>query len=796
MLPLEIQQLNHWSYHENKRPLIPPDKWSQGLSFAEVSASGKPFGLLISPDTPFLVIDVDCPPALKSGIMEQLKSVTIGSQEHLDIIKPVFDSIQDTELPALIPETYTEFSYSMTGLRMLISSKDKPKFAKAVKKAKSFDGQISFRNQFMTITGKKLQNSPSIVKEVPLLSLQKAFGFQEKTEVKDSGIIPEQLPPLETIAGAMESLPIDQNDKLKKSWKEITNSEYSHYYYWLSIGMALHEYGEKKKAKPQAYLLWLSWSKKDEIAFESEESISQKWESFTTGQELPITYKTILKLSIANRFSYPKPIVKKGTITPYPITTEWDNFQYLLEYHSIRLYKSNGSWYVSGDKAVCDKYFTAINGVKLWFGTYYGPMTMDGLKAATLVLCQGSQWHGLQNTHNFVQVWTNLVHDELDLFMEYLNVPFAELPEELQYINVRGKDGSFESQLASKYDNNSTLEYLYKCMNIITDNPEVEFKKLRATFMHIMKFRANLNLEFTENSGMLILYGAENTRKSTFCKKLVPAAFSAQIKDWNMKLNSEKSWRDFRRSLSNSMFVVLDEFEGYTDMKNNSSLFKSVISADSTSQVDIYRTEESQTKRKAIILCTTNQSTHILTQDGSRRLWFLRVDVIDTDAMLKINWHTFYNRLRAEFEQEVLEGGQPWLLTQQDIDCVNEQNSGYAAESDLDIMITEIWDFATPMPDEYLNDIKSIQTSDMEKLLTFSAIQGIIKSHFSEVPKASALKQVLKRKCGKWTGTHNQRIRLKNCHAELVDGMIKQGPHSRWVVPIAKNKTNEVVEDE
>jgi len=814
LLPQEIKALPHWTGHSDKRPNIPPDQWDNALTYTEVIAQTNEYGVLVAPHTesPYLFIDVDYPLSRKDNpekailldipckedIMEKMQRENIewGSSAHLDLIEPTLRTIKNTSLYPLLQETYTEFSPSGTGIRMIIQSKDKGKFAKAYKKAIAFKGQIDFKNQFITITERAYPGTVSRVKEVALLDLADAFGFAETkrvepTDIKqdfEEGLEDMSLPKPEVMIAALKNIPIDQNDRIQKVWQELTGEVYEHYTFWLSVGMALHDYSRNFKNPSKLYLAYLQWSEQDSTCFESEADVVAKWESFDlAGRPDNITWRTLLKIANKCTFDYPRPIItKKGVNTGLPMVNEWANFEYLLEYYGIKLHEDD-AYYVSGEKEICEKYFKT-HGANCWFDKYYGPLTIQGLVAATLRLCQDSKWRGLTTTSMHVNTWVMQPREDMDLFQLWLDTPFDKLPDDLKYITtVRGK------KPATIYDNNSNIDYVFDMLNVQYEQPvERALAKamLKKTLMQMIKFREPLTLPFTDNGGMLILIGAENTYKSTFFKLLLPRPLDHLRKEMNMQVKGEKSVRDFVRNMGRKSIVQIDEFEGMMDHAKQGSLFKAIISGDSASITDIYQTSESEMRRKAIIVGTSNEMRQVLSDNGSRRMWFVKVNKINTNGMLQINLHKLYNDLREEFRIEYADGRMPWLLTQDEINQLYKMNEALSARSDLSMWIDDVWPIHGPMPSDYLKDVTSVQamhgklatTKDILQTLVFRGMRGDV--------KLAALERALERHCGKWTSTLNETKQLVKPKATLTNGKICQGilptgkfKYAKWVMP-------------
>ena len=800
MLPIEIKNLPYWTNHNNKKPVLPPDQWSRGNTYEEVKAISNDIGLLVAPAEvcPYLLIDIDFPGTKeeKDAITTHLKAQPelIGKAEHLDLIKSTLDSIKDTSLFPLLNKTYTEFSPTLTGLRMIISSADKHRFAKAYKKAKVFKGQIDFHNQFMTITEIAYPGAPSVIAEVPLLQLSDAFGFKETQAIEIKPVEVQQIEAIPTeniIRDALKTLPLDQNERIKKLWKEITGEQYEHYHYWLSIGMALHNYsGYVKGSRPRMYLAYLQWSERDELAYTGEASIEEKWKSFSDKEfSNNITWRTILKLANRLTFDYPRQIRdKKGIPTGNPATNEFVNFEYLLNFYNIKLHEDEG-YFVSGEKEICEQYFM-VHGAKCWFDKFYGPLTAIGLQAATLRLCQDSKWRGISSTALLVQTWVSQPRLEMDLFKLWLDTPFDELPEDLQYtVTTKGR------VRVSQYNQYSNMDYVFDCLNVQYESSEeraLAKSMLKKTLMQMIKFREDLTLPFTDNGGMLILIGAENTFKSTFFKLLLPQPLGYLRKELNMQVKGEKSIRDFVRYLGKKTIVQIDEFEGMMDQAKHGSMFKAILSGDSASMTDIYQTTEAEAKRKAIIVGTSNEMKQVLSDNGSRRMWFIRVNKIDTNRLLHLNLHKLYNDLRSEFRALYSQGIMPWLLTQDEIDLLYKMNERISAKSDLSIWISNTWPSEEAMPVDYLKDVTSVQLDKSGKLYTTAEVMTSLV--FAGMPqhniKLSHIERALDRYCGKYTKTLNTTIQLFKPKAVIISGKLCQGvtpqgkyKYMKWIMP-------------
>jgi hypothetical protein len=256
---------------------------------------------------------------------------------------------------------------------------------------------------------------------------------------------------------------------------------------------------------------------------------------------------------------------------------------------------------------------------------------------------------------------------------------------------------------------------------------------------------------------MLILVGPEHTFKSTFCRMLLPIPLQFLRKEVNQKVNNAKAERDFVRYMGSKAIVQIDEFEGMMDMKSHSSFFKNLLSSDDMSQVDIYSSSETTLQRRAIIIATTNDVTHVLSREGSRRLWCIPTGNIDTNRMLRLKHHLLYNKLRNTLRDSYREGQYVWQFTRDQSLLRTSWNEGYAATTSLASSLCDMFPFdTTTMPEHYLKgvDITRPKTRGLKCLSTLEVSQ-MLQQQGVRV-SAAQLKHELQRLCSMWTDTVKQ----------------------------------------
>jgi hypothetical protein len=213
------------------------------------------------------------------------------------------------------------------------------------------------------------------------------------------------------------------------------------------------------------------------------------------------------------------------------------------------------------------------------------------------------------------------------------------------------------------------------------------------------------------------------------------------------------------------------------------------VTSDVIDYVPIYEKTMKKEHKNAVIVGTTNKRSLPFEQDSNRRLAMVNVKWIDTDAIAKINWHYFYNQYVAKGKKAMINGVMPWKLNSETIKLQYKVNEQFRAQSNLEIIVREIWDFdadVRPEAQKHMYDKPGIQTN--EHVYRIGQIEGTIMQQKPHIRYGIAeLKHLLKRLCGKYTDTVNTEINLKHCkNAYIKDGIIKQTQYVRYVMPPLK----------
>lgn len=814
---------NNLHYKDAKRPLIAPDHAEQAPTLTDLLEGENQVnpigycGFITHKSNPICIIDIDAPKAKKTFLRqyrESLRDQELSPEEqeqdyynqfYQQMVEPLPEALKQ-----LCQQTYTEYSVSGTGLHIVVKT-DKSLLgtrSKAYYKAKSFSGQLSVTNNYMVTTGSLLPGSIKQIKEVPFALLSILFNIDGTSEpettqdeiINDSQAVidADMLPSIAEVEQALSIIPLDQSPRVKEVYKNITGEQYEHYQFWLLIGMALHDYAVQANKIPDGLQLYIKWSALDKVSFVSDEDVAAKWNSFKVHTTDGITFRTLFKIALAFQFNYPRRVQSKnGMVSLIPEKTEYVNFKYLMDKYHLKLYHANGiEVYLTGDEDIVEQYFK-LHGIHKMFG-YYGPFSAIQLQVATWKLCQASLWRGLTNTVNFVQAWMNEPMEEVDIFNLWLNQSNESLPPEYKYARYFPHNPRVVNNTPYK----NTFEYFASCIKWGQGQDEELCRiMLYKTLMLLIKLHDPSTQAFEDNGGMFALIGRENTFKTTFFKLLLPVPLEFLRKDINQELDSEKTKRDFLRYLSTRAIVLVDEFEGFMNHKKSGAFFKSVITSNITSFIDIYQTGETSFKRKAILVGTSNDYQQIISANGSRRQWYVAIDQIDTNKMLDIDLHAFYCNLREEFHQQVAQGEIPWILKREQSAEVTKRNKSIAAESSLDLVLRDLFPYTTNA--KAIEELRHFSLKDHSaRFMKISSIVSMLEFNHIRVNSVAELNRALVRFCEEFIPPDAVKGQVK--HGLYEHGQLKynfrkstgQWNHRFWVMPIEEDYDLDLEEEE
>jgi hypothetical protein len=682
--------------------------------------------------------------------------------------------------------TYTELSPSKCGVRSLFltdSKEDLPGRANLIKEL-CLGGELFVNSGYVTVTGDKLFGT-----DVMHITKEEIQQFYNSNGHKPTAVdifradgnksVPASLPKLNDVLYAIDCCKLDQSAIVKGAYKSILNQEYNHYDYWIKILAACHNYVSLAGQYEEHVLAHvIDWSRTDQESFQSEEDVITHWASFTEEPgKNTVTYNTLFKFARMMRFDWPKEkISKRGKPTGMPRVNEYANFKYLMEYYDLNVYheSNTNAFYVSGDEKIIKTYFTN-EGTSTFFGKQ-GPFDIDTLTFSIWRMAQDNHYDNVSvgSLSQIAKAFVAHKTQTFNLMEDWLNTPYGELPQELK---EPGTDPKF-----------SNIGYLMSCIKFSPSmNLELAEIFLRAFFFGIAMPIYNPERIWPEHNFMLIFTGPENCRKSSFFSSLMPKQLADYLIIHSTEtLSSDKSLRDFRIQLSSSAILVIDEFEIFYSPQND-SLFKNLVTSSSIDYTPIYSKSVVKAKRTAALAGSTNKEKLPIEQDSSRRLAIVDVLHIDTDALLKVNWHYFYNRF-IERGRDLLEQGRyPWKLSQQAIEMQYQENEKYRSRNDLEILLTEAFDFDHEFPGLHvITNIQNPYAEDGTTQILYTrkeVTNALLQKNPSARTKPSALTNVLERLCGRYTKTQRGEKELPRCKGKVKKGVAIQGPHRRFIMP-------------
>lgn len=757
-------------------------------------------GWLSSSDEPVAMVDLDPPKERKEAL------ITSSREEKRSYLRNEFIPSLPDVFQRLVARNYTEVSASGLGLRCFMAAKfDKTKYSKYIK-TKDFEGQVNLHGDMFMIC------TQDVFTDGPILNLTEKF-LHEHFKVKNKGseketsnescnntrslTIEERQQLLgQDLYTRVLRLPIDQNDKIKKVWHDLTGSEYQHYDYWLHVAMALHDVGTLTHTQEEAFEAFHAWSQLDESCYVDEDDCRKTWDACPQNDQ-GITHRTLIELLKRLEFAWPHPVISKsGKTTGKPKVNRYENFEYLMRYFGIQLYKTSSyEYYLTGAEDHLDNFFALPDGNMIIkgkaLGRFYGPFSDEDLYSRMFVFCQASGYDdkiGRHKTKEMVDAYLSTCGcKRFNIMHEWLQTPYDELPNELKSEGVRG--GASD---VSCYNDQSNLAYITSC---VTPSPRMPGGKegceiaIRLFFMGVAKLLSNINTpqRFDENAGLLLLIGAEGVYKTSFFKSLLPHALNEHcvltVQGLTKSMGS-KSMRDMYRYCAKSGFVVFDEFDSLPKEFMQSEM-KKLISGNTVEFTEIYQKTAVKLPRAAALGGTTNSDKLIMSDFGNRRLWPLMVQYIDTSALIKVNWHLFYNNLVKEFQEAVNRGKTPWLPTKDELETMKSVQHKVAASTGWEKIFEELFDTSQEFPG--IHSITNVQ-KESPYLYGPSSVRAVFSAagYNIQVKDMAAFERALTRFSGKYSRLAGKEGALPHAKGTYKGGLLesgKNGKYKRWILP-------------
>lgn len=786
LIPDELKEIKQWTYSFSKDELKRPRHHKYipngGLDFnsaLEKAGNDLYIGFYATPTDPYVLMDID----------------------HVDNPDDPFAELP-VALAAFIQQnnTYSEKSPSGQGLRLIYklpAPEDKALcdgfvFYITEGMDSKKQAQINFGPPWQTITRNATPYAFDTVGTVTLNDLAEIFTVRLKdrpTEKPKQEFDRTKLPKLAEVSTALMSIPLDQNPRVQRAYEKVFHQAYAHYDFWIRLLMALHHYSSLADKNIECLELALQWSRTDPAEFESDEDVQKHWRSFNDAAEREITsYRTLFGVAYKYRLFWPMPkkrtkAEKDANIRHRPLVSEYSNFEALLKYYDVRLFRDHNDpniLYVSADQDVIDKYFIMFR-VESYYGKYYGPFVRDTLIPAFHIWCQDHQFTGI--THNqvmqFVKNTLAKTRKTVDLIKMYFDTPYEQLPEEYRH--------------DSAYYESTTFDKLFSCLRIdfMTKDQERELDLYKAYYKKwLMGIIRNLYYRDQEqmNNCVLLLTGKEQIRKTSHFKYMFPPFMRDKVAFTTHGFATETAMRDVVKLSATNLVLVWDELEQFL-VTGTESNFKKIIDGNPQKIIDKYETIEKMIIPIAAYGATSNLREFKLGSEGSRRIFHIPVEWVDTDKMQEICWHKLFNDLRDEIDWMLKTGHTPWLLTKEQLDYQMHLHGGLRAKNSIDMMLEEIYNFDEPVEwnglRKTLPGVTSLQTDKTGRLMSTKEVSDIlvkagVASHNIKRP---ALVKSLERLCGAYTDTRHRKIDLARPLCTIHKGQAVQKQYKRWVMP-------------
>lgn len=790
--PEELRNVKQWSIsyseEELKRPLhhtYPPN----GAYNAETAISNAGDNLL----TGFYVTDKD--------------PYILGDIDHIDDPENLFAALPD-ELAYFLKKkaTYFETSPSGQGVRFLLklpSVEDKQVlngnvfYVRGAKDKRSV--QINVRQPWMTITRNPLSFSTPEIAQTSIEELDTVFEIKYKSlvaEEKKKSPDMVKLPTLSEVAELLSTLPLDKNPRIRRAYERVVGHKYEHYDYWIKVLMGIHHYAINANKKIDCFEMILAWSEKDPDSFTSEADVKKHWRSFDEQEYGEITILTVFKMLYAYILKWPAPKAqtkaeKEAGIKRKPLNSEYVNFQALVNHFGLKLLRNElnfNEFYIEGDIDVLNEHFIKYR-VQVHYDRYYGPFDIKSLTPTFHAFMQRMGFTGISHgtVKGFIQNYLVESLDEVNLIRIYFDTPFQELPT----VNQENA-ATFHS---------SNVEYLFNCLTINpqyagTDKEQMELELYRRYYkcwlMGIVRtlfFPDSKNI----NNCVLLLTGKEQIRKTSHFLYLLPRFMRDMcIASTTHGFSNEGDVRDLAKIASSSLIVFWDEIEQYLNSKTESN-FKKVIDSVKQKFIDKYEVLPTTLEPKAIYGATSNKSEFKLSDTGSRRLFHIPVEWVDTNKMDTVNWYSLINRLRDECTAALEKGEIPWLLSEEELQLQADLHVSITDKSSMDIVLNQVWDFEIEF--DFLEDVKSLQTDKTGRLMSISQVKSTMKKYNIQlgIRDEVRLSKALQTQCARYTKTSREPLPLNAPKCTIVRGVAQQGPYKRYVMPPINDSIKETL---
>jgi len=736
-----------------KRPVGGPRSPSNMKPFSVVSSAlttGQYFGLCLTPNDKLICIDVDHLP----------QNCTVDDLPLM--IKTLLD----------VKPTYVEISPSGQGLHIYyLTDKQGLAHRKDQDKATNdFKGSVFIRNQFVTVTGHMHPISTASVSEISPNLIESMALKSHRVPTPLSSLKPEKTglsQPTYTLAQLETWLTKIPPNLSESPLQPLMNRAYASfnppitspedYMHWQYMAAAVHYAAKALAMTQEGEDLFVEWSLRG--SNDGEQTIRQKYRDNAPkydGHDL--THLTLIRLASAVKPIWPEPVMVKGKdgkmiISDIPDATSLLNWEALIAQFSLEVQQNEitKDYRIHGPKQITDRYFKQLylDRSAIESDIHYFAQS-NGINKATA-----------QQANTATKWLINQGAEQYNPIKEWIDE--AQATDPLPSSGPSWFQALWETLELHPHDR--PMEPLYRSY-------------MKKNLMGIIRAHYYKG-EYGQSTGVVILQGGENTRKSTWITQLLTPALRGYIFPSQAELT--KSAKEVSLEAGVCQIWLKDEIEAFISgnkfMKNADGVLKSFLVQSHDAYRPLYAQRPVQVPRKCIFFGTTNAQELEISSNGNRRIQVIPVKFCDTSTQAKIPMVKVYQELLNEF-LATAKREQPdlWKLSQEEEALTNDMNySERGLQSGGDLQIHEVYDFSAEFDIELYT--RSSGNIDYAKLHKLKDISEAIYLATGEKPSSAALKHILQRQIGKWSGTMKNFIPYGNWTIEY--GMAKYRSHGK-----------------
>ncbi len=682
-----------------------------------------------------------------------------------------------------IQPTYVEVSPSGQGLHIFYTT-NKTQLAHRKdqdKSTKGFEGSVFFRNQFVTVTGHRHGISTKEIASIESTIFESLALHSQRLPTKLSTSLPNQRGlsiPKFTIADIERWLTKIPPNLSESPLQPLLNRAYAQfkppienpedYMHWQYIAAATHHAAAQLDLVDQGEELFTQWSLQG--TNDGEQNVRQKYrDNSPSDKPGDLTYLTLVSLASSIKPIWPFPIIKNTqdgpVITDQPDTNNVLNWEALFEQYSLSLRQNEISkkYSVKALTQIQNRYFkpdleTYETASEIKSSMFYFAQANGMEKARSTQARDATEWWIQSSTEIF-----NPVKDWIDTAP-----PLTSKDQQVSWFQTLW-------ETLQLYDHDMDREDLYRSY-------------LKKNLMGIIRAHYYTG-RWSHTTGIVILQGGEKSRKSSWVENLLPPQLNDYVVSSQAALDGDAKKISLEAGVS--QIWLKNEVESFISgskaINNKDAALKSFLVENHDFYRPLFGKEPIKVKRKCVFFGTTNEPELAMSGTGNRRLQIIPVKQCDTAALEALPIVKVYQELLEEFRRTpVKEQPNLWVLTDTEEQLTNEINDEERKlESGGDTDIREIFNFDAPFDlTPYFR--KHGRTFDPKKLWKLKDIHATIYRLTGVKLTSAALKHILKRQVGKWSGSIKRFHSYGNWSVEYgmakyrSEGKVKQ---SGYVMP-------------